>query len=152
MWKDALLAYAHFASIFVLVWFLAKEWTLLKSGRNRLEYRRLAGTDIGYALAAAAVLVTGASRLLFGAKPAAFYIHNLVFHVKIALFVLVGLISIKPTLVFLRWRKAVAANAEFRATEAEWRLVKRLVLLEMHLVALIPLFAVLMARGIGYGG
>ena len=67
-------------------------------------------------------------------------------------FVLVGLVSIKPTLVFLRWRKAVAANAEFRATEAEWRLVKRLVLLEMHLVALIPLFAVLMARGIGYGG
>ncbi len=152
MWKDALLAYAHFAAIFALIWFLAKEWTLLKSGCDRLEYRRLVNTDIGYAVAAVAVLVTGASRLLFGAKPVALYIHNPVFHVKIGLFVLVGLISIKPTLVFLRWRKAIAANPQFRAADHEWRLVQRMVLLEMHVVALIPLFAVLMARGIGYRG
>jgi putative membrane protein len=151
MWKDALLAYAHFAAIFTLIWFLAREWTLLKSGCDHLDYRRLARTDIGYALAAVAVLVTGASRLLFGAKPAVFYIHNPVFHVKIGLFVLVGLISIKPTLAFLRWRRAFAADPQFRAGEAEWRLVKHLLLLELHLVALIPLFAVLVARGIGYG-
>jgi putative membrane protein len=152
MWKEAILAYLHFAAIFTLLWFLAKEWTLLKAGRDRLELRRLANADIGYALAAVAVLATGAARLLFGAKPAVFYLHNPVFHVKIGLFVLVGLISIKPTLAFLRWRRAATANPDFRVEEGEWRGVRRLLMLEMHIVALIPLFAVLMARGIGYAG
>jgi putative membrane protein len=152
MWKDAILAYLHFAAIFTLLWFLAKEWTLLKAGAERLQLQRLANADIGFALAALAVLVTGVSRVVFGAKPVMFYTGNPVFHVKVSLFVLVGLISIRPTMAFLRWRKAVAANADFRTDEREWRLVKRLVLIEMHIVALIPLFAVLMARGIGYRG
>jgi len=152
MWKDAILAYLHFAAIFALLWFLAKEWTLLKAGVASLQVQRLATADIGFALAAMAVLATGASRLLFGAKPVAFYTGNPVFHIKVSLFVLAALISIRPTLAFLRWRKAVAANANFRVDEREWRLVKRLVLIEMHMVALIPVFAVLMERGIGYRG
>ncbi len=32
MWTDAILAYLHFAAIFTLIWFLAKEWTLLRAG------------------------------------------------------------------------------------------------------------------------
>lgn len=152
MWKDAILAYLHFASIFALIWFLAKEWTLLKAGAASLQVQRLAKADIGFALAAMAVLATGASRLLFGAKPVAFYTGNPVFHVKVSLFVLAALVSIRPTIAFLRWRKAVAAKENFRVDEREWRLVKRLVLIEMHIVALIPVFAVLMARGIGYRG
>jgi putative membrane protein len=152
MWKDAILAYLHFAAIFALIWFLAKEWTLLKAGASSLQVQRLAHADIGFALAAVAVLATGASRLLFGAKPMGFYTGNPVFDVKVSLFVLAALISIWPTLAFLRWRRAVAANADFRVDEGEWRRVKRLVLIEMHIVALIPVFAALMARGIGYRG
>jgi putative membrane protein len=152
MWKDPILAYLHFASIFALIWFLAKEWTLLKAGAQNLQVQRLANADIGFALAAMAVLATGASRLLFGAKPVAFYTGNPVFDVKVSLFVLAALISIGPTLAFLRWRKAAVANANFCVDESEWRRVKRLVLIEMHIVALIPVFAVLMARGIGYRG
>jgi putative membrane protein len=152
MWTDPILAYLHFASIFALIWFLAKEWTLLKAGAASLQIQRLAKADIGFAIAAMAVLATGASRLLFGAKPMAFYTGNPIFDIKVALFVLAALISIAPTLAFLRWRKAAAANANFRVDESEWRRVKRLVLIEMHIVALIPVFAVLMARGIGYRG
>ena len=127
MWKDAILAYLHFAAIFALLWFLAKEWTLLKAGAQNLQLQRLAKADIGFALSALAVLATGASRLLLGAKPVAFYTGNPVFDVKVSLFVLAALISIWPTLAFLRWRKAVAANANFRVDEREWRRVKRLV-------------------------
>jgi putative membrane protein len=152
MWKDPILAYLHFASIFALIWFLAKEWTLLKAGAASLQIQRLAKADIGFAIAAMAVLATGASRLLFGAKPLAFYTGNPIFDIKVSLFVLAALISIGPTLAFLRWRKAAAANANFRVDESEWRRAKRLVLIEMHIVALIPVFAVLMARGIGYRG
>lgn len=152
MWKDAIFAYLHFVSIFALVWFLAKEWALLKAGADRLDLRRLALADAGFGIAAGGVVLAGLSRLLWGAKPWAFYAHNPVFHTKMALFVVVGLVSIWPTRAFLRWRKAAAADANFRVAESEWRRVKRIVLIEMHLIGLIPLLAVLMARGIGYRG
>ncbi|HEX6834001.1 MAG TPA: DUF2214 family protein [Rudaea sp.] len=148
MWQDAILAYLHFAAIFTLVWFLAKEWTLLKVGPDRLDLRRLALADTGFGIAALAVLVTGALRATLGIKTWAFYAHNTAFHIKVSLFVLVGVISIRPTIAFLRWRKAAKADPNFRVGEAQWRAVKRLVMIELHGVALIPLFAVVMARGL----
>ena len=150
MWSDAILAYLHFASIFTLLWFLSKEWTLLNAGFERLDPRRLAMADVAYFLAAMAVLATGLSRALLGAKPWAYYAANPVFHTKIALFLAVALVSIKPTRVFIRWRKAVAADPAFRVDAAEWRLMRRFVIIELHLIALIPLAAVMMARGLRF--
>ena len=150
MWIDAILAYLHFSAIFTLLWFLAKEWTLLKAGVEALDIRRLARADIGYFLAAMAVLATGLARALAGAKPWAYYAANPVFHLKLTLFVVVALVSIKPTLMFIRWRKAFEADSAFRADAREWRLARRLLMIELHVVALIPLAAVLMARGLGW--
>lgn len=151
MWTDAILAYLHFAAIFTLIWFLAKEWTLLRAGAANLDVERLARADAGFGIVAGAVLVTGALRAVYGAKGWAFYAHNPAFHVKIGLFVLVGLISIAPTLKFLRWRKARRADASFRVSEAEWTSARRLVMIELHVIALIPLAAVIMARGLARG-
>jgi putative membrane protein len=152
MWKDAILAYLHFAAIFTLLWFLAKEWTLLKVGADQLDLRRLALADMGFGISAGVVLASGLARALAGAKPWQFYSGNPVFHAKVGLFVLVGILSIWPTLAFLRWRKAAAADFSFRVAMSEWRRIKRFVMIEMHLIALIPLLAVLVARGIGYRG
>jgi putative membrane protein len=149
MWTDAILAYLHFAAIFTFVWFLAKEWTLLRAGAASLDLERLARADAGFGIAAGAVLVTGALRAACGIKGWTFYAHNPVFHVKIGLFVLVGLISIAPTLRFLRWRNARRNDASFRVSEPEWKSARRLLMIELHLVALIPLAAVIMARGLG---
>lgn len=149
MWTDAVLAYLHFAAIFTLLWFLAKEWTLLRAGAAQLAIDRLANADAGFGLSAVAVLLSGAARAVFGIKGWSFYAHAPVFHLKIGLFVLVGLISIAPTLAFLRWRRAWRADPAFRVPEAEWRRARRLLMIELHLVALIPLAAVIMARGLG---
>ena len=148
MWTDAILAYLHFAAIFTLLWFLAKEWTLLRAGAADLPIERLARADAGFGLAAGAVLLTGIARAVFGLKGSAFYMHNPVFGIKIGLFVLVGLISIAPTLGFLRWRKAWRADRAFRVPDAQWRRARRLLMIELHLIALIPLAAVIMARGL----
>jgi putative membrane protein len=148
MWTDAILAYLHFGAIFTLIWFLAKEWTLLRAGAANVDVERLALADAGFGMAAGAVLVTGALRAAFGIKGWTFYAHNPAFHVKIGLFVLLGLISIAPTLRFLRWRKARRQDAAFRVSEMEWKSARRLVMIELHLVALIPLAAVIMARGL----
>lgn len=148
MWLDAILAYLHFAAIFTLIWFLAKEWTLLRGNIDALDFKRIANADLGVGLAAVAVLVTGALRVFYGGKGAAFYLHNPAFHVKVALFVVVGLVSIAPTLAFLRWRRAWRADAAFRVAPREHTRVRRLVMIELHLIALIPLAAVMMARGL----
>ena len=68
---------------------------------------------------------------------------------KLVLFTAVGIISIKPTLQFIRWRKAVVADPSFRPATTEVASARRLVFIEMHLIALIPLAAVFMARGVG---
>src|SRR4029077_5750441 len=125
MWTDAILAYLHFAAIFTLIWFLAKEWTLLRAGFSSDGLERLARADAGFGIAAGLVLLTGALRAVFGVKGWAFYAHNPAFHVKIGLFVVVGLISIAPTLQFLRWRKALRNNAAFRVRETDWTRARR---------------------------
>ena len=148
MWTDAILAYLHFGAIFTLIWFLAKEWTLLRAGAASVDVERIAAADAGFGIAAGVVLITGALRAVYGAKGWAFYAHNPVFHVKVGLFVIVGLISIGPTMRFLRWRKARRQDTSFRVSEKEWSQVRRLVMIELHLIALIPLAAVIMSRGL----
>jgi putative membrane protein len=148
MWIDTLLAYLHFISIFALVWFLAREWTLLKGGPGALDLERLALADAGVGIAAVAVLLSGVARATLGIKGWAFYAHNPVFHIKIGLFVLLGLVSIVPTRAFLRWRKAARVDGSYGVAAVDWSRVRRFVLVELHLLALIPLAAVVMARGL----
>lgn len=148
MWTDAILAYLHFAAMFALIWFLANEWTLLRSGAAMVDIERIAKADAGFGIFAVVVLLTGGLRAAFGIKGWAFYAHNPVFHLKIALFVIVGFVSIAPTLAFLRWRKARRVDAAFRIPEREWRRVRRCLMIELHLIALIPLAAAVMARGL----
>lgn len=148
MWNDALFAYLHFAAIFGLVWFIAQEWLLLRAGAASLDLERLARVDGRFGMFAGLVVLTGAVRAIWGAKGWSFYAHNPVFHAKIGLFVLVALVSILPTVAFLRWRKARRADPAWRVTEPDWRRARRFVLVELHLLALIPLAAVIMARGL----
>lgn len=149
MWLDAILAYLHFGAIFAMLWCIAKEWTLLRAGHEALDVERLARADAGYGALAVAVLLTGAARAVFGIKGWAFYAHNPVFHVKVGLFVLVGLVSIVPTLAFLRWRRARRADPHWSVPAAEWTRARRCLLIELHLIALIPLAAVMLSRGLG---
>ena len=94
------------------------------------------------------VLVTGGLRAVYGAKGWSFYAHNPAFHVKVTLFVIVGLVSIAPTIAFIRWRKARRADPAYVVAEAEWKRARRFVMVELHLIALIPLAAVIMSRGL----
>lgn len=145
---ESALAYLHFASILALTGLLAAEYFLCNEHLQPGHVRLLAQLDLAYLGAAVAVLITGIVRLLWFAKPPAFYLHNPVFHLKIALFVAVGLISIPPTLQFLRWNRSLREGHVRVLSGADIARVRRLIGLELALLALIPLLAVLMARGI----
>lgn len=146
---DAVIAYTHLLSIFFLAWFLGRQWLLLKNGARILDVETLARTDLGYFISAGAVLLTGLGRLFFGVKPVAFYTHNAAFHTLLALFVLVALLSIAPTINYQRWRRYRRDDASFEIPSGEWRWTRVLVSAEMIGLILIPFAAVLMARGIG---
>jgi putative membrane protein len=149
MWLDALLAYLHFTAIFFLVGFLAAEFVFMRGTLDLSTVRKLAKVDVAYFLSAIAALVTGGLRLMFGAKGPNFYVDHWPFYVKFGLFVAVGIISVQPTLAFTRWRRALEHDAAWSVSDAERARVRRLLLLEVHLAAMIPVFAVVMSRGLG---
>jgi len=152
MLQDALLALLHFLAIFLLVAMLCIEAALLRPGLPGQTSLRLARYDMLYGVAAVAVLVTGGLRMAYGAKGPDFYLGNPWFHAKIALFVVIGLCSIVPTLRLRRWRRQAKNDsaAAFEPTASEIAVVRRWVMVEIHLLPLIPLCAVMMSRGIGF--
>ena len=149
MWLDAALAYLHFIAIFVLFAFLTVQAVVLKRPLDQRAVQILARADSWAAGAAAAVLLTGFLRAGLGAKGGDFYFSAWPIYVKIALFVIVGLMSIKPTLAYIQWRRAYERDAAWSVPQAEHGLVRKIVMAEVHIAALIPLVAVIMARGLG---
>ena len=149
MTLDAVLAYLHFMAIFVLFAFLTTQAVMLRAPLDAAGIRLVGRADIWYAGAAVVALATGLARAYFGAKGMGFYLAQWAFYAKLATFVAVGLLSIKPTLVFIRWRKALERDAGWRLAAAEQAAMRRIVMIEVHLAALIPVFAVMMARGLG---
>jgi putative membrane protein len=150
MIADALLAFAHFAAIFMLFAFLTVEAMLLRNEIDARSAALIARVDLWYGVSAALVLVTGLARLFLGAKGQAFYLDNPLFWAKVTLFVVVGILSVAPTLTFLRWSRALKADPVHVPGDAERRKARRAVMIQIHLAALLPLAAVLMARGIGH--
>lgn len=149
MWLESFLAYAHFVSILALVVFLTSEAALCRvEWMNAAVVRRLARLDFIYMLAAIAVLLSGVARTVWGMKGPGWYWHQPLLHAKIAIFIVIGLLSIRPTILFMRWRKALDADGSL-PSEPEVRMARRWILIEAHLLVVIPLLAALLARGIG---
>ncbi|MDP3135126.1 MAG: DUF2214 family protein [Burkholderiaceae bacterium] len=149
MMLESLLAYAHLLAILTMVVFLSSEAALCRTQwLNAAVVERLGRVDLVYGIAAGAVLLTGLLRTWLGAKGADWYWTNPLLHLKLTLFVVVGLLSIKPTIMFVRWRRALRASGSL-PTQDEVKLARRLVMVQAHLLALIPLAAVFLARGYG---
>ena len=144
---EAILAYLHLLAILTMVVFIASEAALCRvEWLNAKVVERLVRLDAIYAGAAVAVLATGVARTIWGVKGTAWYWTNPLLHIKLTLFVVVALLSIGPTRSYLRWRKRLRAEGTL-PTEAEVRKTRKLVMIEAHLIALVPLAAVFLARG-----
>lgn len=141
------LAYAHIIAILALVVFLSSEAALCRpEWLNAAVVHRLGRVDFIYMLAAIAVLLTGLSRTVWGVKGLSWYWHQPLLHLKVTLFVVIGLMSIKPTLAFMRWRRQLRDTGAL-PNEAEVRTVRRWIMVQAHLLLLVPLAAVMLARG-----
>ena len=141
---SAVMAFLHHVAAFALVAGIAVEFVLTRQETTVANARRLALADMVVGISAGVLLVVGLLRVFHFEKGAAFYLHNAAFVAKMALFVAVALLSIYPTLQFLRWRQGIDAAALPK--------IRRILHLELVGVVLILLCAALMARGIGFFG
>ena len=133
---EPLLAYLHYLSIILLGAFLTAELVVCRPPLAAAQIRQLPRLDIVFFGAAMLALATGLLRLFFYAKGVAFYLPNPAFITKMLLYVAIG------------WRRALDAGGAAPDASAVGR-VRRLLHLELAMLALMPLMAVLMARGLG---
>jgi len=149
MLTDLLLASLHHLLFFGLIAMLVSEAALLRGTVDTITVQRLAKLDAGYGMTAGLLLAAGLARVFYGIKGYDFYLHNPWFHAKIGCFVLVGLLSILPTIRFARWRRALRTDAGFVPAATEVATMASIIRFELILVAAILVFAAMMAR---FGG
>lgn len=133
----------HFAAIFVLAGALIVENMALKPEINGEDARNLAKVDAVYGVSAVLVLLFGLTLWLWVGKPSEFYSTNPLFQIKLGLFIAVAILSIYPTLFFIKHRRS-----EQDAIIVP-RAVATVIKIELLLLVCIPVLAFLMARGIG---
>ena len=149
---QAIAAYLHYLSIFLLFALLSIEHVQFKLPLDLRRARSLIITDVAYGICAGLVLFTGLARVIWYGKGLDYYLGNSLFHAKVGLFILIGLISVVPTFVFLNWRNSLKAGEVPQVSARQARLVTGVIRLELLLLLAIPLLAVLMASGYGVTG
>jgi len=149
MLTDWALASFHHLAIFTLAATLAAELAILTIDIDAPAMRRMAKIDIGYGVAAAVVVIAGVARVVYGAKGYEYYVANHFFWTKMALFLIVGLLSIPPTLRYRAWDRRLRADAAFRPAGPEIGRLRTYLWAEAAFFLAIPVAAAAMARGYG---
>jgi putative membrane protein len=141
---DLVLAIVHHILIFAIFGILFAEFMALRPGMSNAAAVRIASIDLWYGVLAGAVLVIGFCRAIYAAKGWAYYSHNAFFWAKMTSFAAVGLLSVPPTMQFIRWRKTGVAPDDAAVKSA-----RRYLHAEVALFVLLLVFAAAMARGYG---
>jgi len=149
MVTTALMAFLHHLMAFTLVACVVYEFIAYRKGLSMEEVRRIQRADLMYGISAGLLLIVGVLRVLYFEKGPAFYTHNPFFWLKMNAFLIVGLLSIDPTIRYLRWNKSLKENKLPEITDNEFKRTRLLLTLEVIGLAVILFAAAMMARGIG---
>ena len=149
MLATSLMAFLHHIFAFTLTACLVYEFIAFRQGMTIEELRRIQRADLAYGISAGLLLVVGLLRVFFFEKGVNFYIHSPFFWVKMSAFLIVGLISIDPTIRYMRWNKSLSENNAPEINESEYKRTRLILWLEVIGIAIILLAAPLMARGVG---
>jgi putative membrane protein len=144
---STLFAFLHHLCAFALVSTVAIEFALIRGELTLSSARRLQVTDLVLGIAAGGLLVIGLLRVFFFEKGADYYFHSQAFMAKLSLFIVIGLLSIVPTMEFLSWRGALKAGQVPAISAKKLRLVTAVIHGELFAIVIILLCAAIMARG-----
>jgi len=146
--SEIITRYIHFIGIFTLAGTLISEHLLLRKELSRAEIGRISRIDAVYGIAAMVVIGAGLT-LWFGGvgKPSVYYSKNWVFHTKVTCVAIIALLSIYPTVFFLKNRKG-DPNELIKIPGIIFTLIR----ISLVILFAVPLLAALMARGVGFFG
>lgn len=146
---EAWLAFFHLSAVLAWIVFASAQAALCRpEWLNAAVLARLRRLDTILWVATAAVGVTGLLRIYAGARGSGWYWVNWLLHLKLTLFLVVVVMMPGVTRRLSRWTARHAADGSLPPA-GEINGVRRLVMIETHVVALIPLAAVFLARGFG---
>jgi putative membrane protein len=145
---SAFFAFLHFFAVFGIVGTIFLEWQTMSRAPSQAEAGRLQRADRWYGFFAVLVLLVGFLRVYFFDKGKAYYFSNPFFQAKLALFLVVGLLSIYPTFRFIRWRQQLRQGLAPAVSEQEYGRIMFALRAELVLILGIVLCASLMARGV----
>lgn len=149
MVTTALMAFLHHLMAFTLVACVVYEFIAYRKGLSIEEARRIQRADLLYGISAGLLLIVGVLRVLYFEKGPAYYTHNPFFWLKMNAFLIVGLLSIDPTIRYLRWNKTLKEGKLPEITDGEFKRTRLILTLEVIGVSVILFAAAWMARGIG---
>ena len=145
----SIMASLHHLAAFTVAATLIYEFVAYRKGLGIEEARRIQRVDLAYGISAGLVVLVGLLRVFYFEKGANFYTHNPMFWIKMSLFVIIGLLSIYPTIRFIKWNSFISAGQAPEIPDDEFKRIRLLLSLELVGLALILFAAPAMARGIG---
>jgi len=144
---STLFAFLHHLAAFTLVSALAVEFVLIRQELTLASARRLPVVDAVLGGSAGLLLIVGLLRVFYFEKGSAYYFSSHAFLTKFAVFIILAILSIVPTVEFLSWRKSLKAEQVPVVDARKMRLVRMLIHGELMGVVIILLCAAIMARG-----
>lgn len=149
MVTTSIMAFLHHLLAFTLTACLVYEFVAFRKGMSIEEIRRIQRVDLVYGISAGILLVIGLLRVFFFEKGVNFYMNSPFFWIKMTAFAIVALLSIDPTVRYIRWNKTLRQNKLPEITDSEHKRTRLILWLEVIGIVVILLAAPLMARGIG---
>lgn len=150
MWTTYFITYLHYLSFILVGAALFTELLLVKSQITKSVLSKIVKADAVYGIFSIVLVTTGLIRVFYFGKGSDYYFSNWIFNLKFSLFILVGLLSILPTIQFLKLNKKLKLEAnETQIDLPNYSKIRISVILEFFILLLIPFLAILMANGVG---
>lgn len=148
---SALFAYGHYLSLFAIVACVTAERLVVKPNMTVEEEKAFGAYDIGLGLFGTTLLVSGYYRAVEYGKGWDFYSHEPVFWLKMAGVGVFGGLSLFNTIITIKRNVAIQQGNELEPmSEKLASRTKSILNAELSALALIPLSATFMSRGVGY--
>jgi putative membrane protein len=147
---SAFMAFLHHIFAFTVTACLVYEFVAFRKNMSTEDMRRIQRIDLAYGISAGLLLVVGLLRVFLYEKGWAFYMQSPFFWVKMATFLIVGILSIGPTIRFVHWNQLLKEDQSPVVSAADFERTRRILWLEITGIAVILLSAAFMARGIGF--
>ena len=144
MTLELIIRYLHFLAILLVFGSLLVEFVLVNEKLPKKVMKLLGKIDALYGLASLLLFGAGLSLWFWVGKPTEFYSQNPIFISKFVLVCFVGILSIWPTIFFIKNQKG---NDEDVIEIPSY--IRIIILVEVVLLLVVPMLAVLMARGVG---